>query len=286
MANYWIKDSSGGVLGPVGLQVLKDVAQQVHLTRESLASRDGAHWVPLAQLPELAKALLTPSQGEQLDRERSELNRLLGQLARFRTMSTWELLGVPTGSSMETCREAFLAMRRHYNPGQLSASASSELRDAYLQTYRHLTERLKALEQSPQAAPGLSLTDAPPRALPQQEPPQVRLIRRNSQEVEARIHVSRANAAMFAEHKLTHIGMGGFFLAAEVLPLGTRLELQFLFVEPPPLRELKARGTVILENAQDTPRDRAGSGIRLERLSKEDRGFILEYVRRASTVPG
>lgn len=278
-SNYWIKDPSGGVLGPVGLQVLKDVAQQVHLTRDSLASRDGVQWVPLSQLPEVARAVLSPPAGEQERLEQAELSRLTSQLARFSTMSTWELLGVPAGSPLETCREAFAALRRHYNPGKLASNASPLLRDAYLQAYRHLTERMKALEQQQQQQ------QQPPKGGPTPQahtPPPVRLIRRSNVEVEARIQVTRSNIVMFAEHKLINLGMGGFFLPTEVLPLGTRLELQFLFVEPPPPRELKARGTVILENARDTPREKAGSGIRLERITKEDRGFIEDCLRRAA----
>ena len=97
MAEYWIGDAEGRVLGPVSLDVVQDLVNTGRLTQITRASRDGQSWGPPNAYPEVMALLLNaPPPEALLNSERQEAARVREQLhrptqrrrMRLRTMRT------------------------------------------------------------------------------------------------------------------------------------------------------------------------------------------------------
>ena len=82
MAEYWIGDAEGRVLGPVSLDVVQDLVNTGRLTQITRASRDGQSWGPPHAYPEVMALLLNaPPPEALLNSERQEAARVPGAAA-------------------------------------------------------------------------------------------------------------------------------------------------------------------------------------------------------------
>src|SRR5262249_62274172 len=81
MAEYWIGDAEGRVLGPVSLDVVQDLVNTGRLMQITRASRDGQRWGPPNAYPEVMALLLNaPAPEVLLNSERQGAARGRGQL--------------------------------------------------------------------------------------------------------------------------------------------------------------------------------------------------------------
>jgi hypothetical protein len=178
-AEYWVMDDGGLVLGPVGLQVLRDIAAGTQLGHRSKASTDGRTWVPLMDLPEVARAVLPPAMQERQERDLKEAARLVRELERIRDMPAHVLFGVPPGATARAHREGFLALAAPYHPARLPHSVHPDLLRACMALFQFLSGRMVEVDREEKArqaalglaAPGQPSPGQPARAQPGAPPP-------------------------------------------------------------------------------------------------------------------
>ncbi len=279
MADYWVIDGGGGMLGPVSLKVLKDLAMAGRLSGFNQASTDGKTWFKLDQLPEVAQALLPPSLRARREREQQEAQTLALHLDRYGEMQTHELFGVPRGSTSAVYRQGYLELAKRYHPSRLPASVHPELLAASMEMFRFLSARMAQVEKDERRRAPLAPSAPPPPTYAPEE--FVGFTASGNKDLEATVQVTPENAGIFYEHRVVNLASGGVFLPCEQPPpLGTALALVFRFADPP--RSIRARGVVVLENTQSATKQARGCGIRLERLSGEDKTFLQEYSQRRS----
>jgi uncharacterized protein (TIGR02266 family) len=108
-------------------------------------------------------------------------------------------------------------------------------------------------------------------------------IKRGPDFIEATVRVSPRNVGIFTDHSMVNLSTMGVFLpTTHHLPLGTLLDVRFVFENSP--REIKARARVVWENVGVMAKAVSGFGVRLLRLDKSDQLFIQQYVDHESVA--
>lgn len=271
MPSYWLKEDGGRLVGPLSLEAIREMAGNGRLTGSAWVSRDAGQWARASQLPELNDVLLPPAMVQRFAAERAEAKRILGELERIRPMATHEIFRVPEGADVRTYRQAFVAVGKQYHPGRLPANVHPDLLRACMQMFQHLSERMVLLERVGGAHPR-------PAPSPRSSEPEIGISLKEGR-IAASVRVTLAHAGMFCDHREFNLSSNALFLASrQPVPSGTRLELLFRFIDPPP-KDVHARGTVLV--GRSGTHDRAGFGVRLDDISEGDREFLTEFVRRA-----
>src|SRR5688500_7047799 len=99
MSDYWIQDAEGGVLGPVSLEVLRDILGTGQLGQVASCSRDGAMWKPVASFTEIADLVRPRAATDQARRDQAAAQVIRENLARWRDLSPNDLFGVRPGET-------------------------------------------------------------------------------------------------------------------------------------------------------------------------------------------
>ncbi len=290
MADYWICDAEGRVLGPVGLVVLRDLLEAGRVTKVTRVSLDGKSWRGLEAVPELAR--LYAADGARA-RQEEDARRLRAHLEACRSRPAHEVLGVPKDAPLETYREAFFRISKRFHPDKVPKDAAPALVEACGLAFRFYSGVMARVEAAPREAPSARRSvpvkapaPAPaPAAAPEYRPEDFVGIKPLAPgAAAAEIRVTPQNVGMFTDHPLMNLGRGGFFLAdARVLPLGTQVALTFRFEDPP--HSISARGKVAWEDAGQKG-TRPGFGITFLQLSSLDRDFLKAFVQRVRTARG
>lgn len=282
MADVWIRDDVGRVLGPIGVAVLRDLISAGRLSRIQAASYDGQRFVAVADVPEVAD--LVAREARKHD-DRSEAERIGGVLHVLKSKQPHEIFELPANATLDQFKSAFFRLAKHYHPDRLPADSLPELRLAYDSLFHFLAQTMAAVERQLSAAPA----SPPPAAAPAPATPAapksnaryeagsfVGLVDRPDGAVEMEVKVSPANVSIFTENGLVNLSKDGVFLPLKQgLPLGTMLELRFL-VES---RTIPARCRVVFENFGGQ-RGKAGLGLKFVRLADADRAYLVDYVKR------
>lgn len=304
MSQFWLMDSEGGVLGPVRLVVLLDLAAAGHICRESRISRDGQRFLPVTDVDEVAAVLFPANPDARRPEDQQRAAQVRRDLARFKTLSVNELFGVAEGAEWEAYWQGHLSISSRYHPARLPANADLDLLAAYREVFTFLAERMRGVEhqmtQSSSApppaapAPAARLGTAPARSPHAQSGSAVArpptggavTLAASGDRIQATIDVAENQIDMFVGHRIVNLGTGGFFLPTEErLSLGARLELLFRFLPPP--KQIQARGIVVLESAFAAGHRREhGVGVRLDNLSPGDRDFLKAFVERGRARHG
>jgi hypothetical protein len=279
MASYWIQDQQGLVLGPVGLEVLKDLSNAKRLGDFTKVSQDGTHWQALSSIPEVAH-VLSPGAPERAAQEAVQAQRVRAELARYISMPTHALFGVSAGSNLSVCRQGFLALAKPFHPARLAQDVHPELLRAHMEMFQFLSGRMVELERSlntpPPPPPAARVaTPLPPGTAP---PGGFELLKRPSDgRLSLKVDLTFANASMLTEHKLVNFRMGGMFLPCErFAPLGTWLDVLLRF-STPSRRDVNARGSVVWENLLNAAYPK-GYGVRLEGIKQDDHAFVRGFI--------
>ncbi len=283
MASYWIQDHQGLVLGPVGLEVLRDLATAKRLADFTQVSRDGVLWQPLSTFPEVVR-VLSPGADAKAVQEAAQAARVRAELQRVQSLPTHALFGVSASADLSTYRQGFLALAKPYHPARLAKDVHPELLRAHMEMFQYLSGRMVEQERAMKAA--LPPARPPPAAVPPPiaqasagPAPGVKLLTRPADgKIEVHIDVDFSNASMFTEHKLVNFGTGGLFLPClRLAPLGTWLDVLLRFATP--AKEIRSRGSVVWENLINAAYPK-GFGVRLERLNDDDKTFVRGFIDR------
>ncbi|MGQ0507880.1 MAG: PilZ domain-containing protein [Myxococcaceae bacterium] len=278
MSSYWIQDSQGLVLGPVGIDVLKDLATAKRLADFLRVSKDGTTWKPVAQVPEVAR-VFSPGASERAEREAVQAQRVRMELERLKALPTHALFGVVHTAPLAIFRQGFLALAKPYHPARLSRDVHPELLRAHMEMFQYLSGRMVEHER------GTSRPVPAQRATPPTLPPPapkddaIQLVKHAPDgRLEVRVDLDFGNAFMLTGHKLVNYSMGGLFLPCERLaPLGTYLDVHLRFLTP--TRQIQSRGSVVWENLLNAAYPK-GFGVRLEKLKAEDHAFVRGFIDR------
>ena len=284
MKDYWIADSEGRVLGPVGVDVLKDL---IFAGRQDLISRvslDGSTWAPLEQVPELAQLTLNRSTAsDRVSREKQEAAKLRSQLESLRIRPAHEIFKVSKDAPIEVYRDAFFKLSKKFHPDSLPKNVDPELAEACAIAFRFLSGLMNQVEAAMLGANRRGPASKPAE-LPRYDADEfIGMNPLANGGVHARIRVTGDNVNMFTDHPMMNLQHGSFFLTDDrVLPLGTTVSVTFNFEDPP--HTIVARGRVAWE---DVGRGAAhGFGITFQDLRESDRKFIREFIERSRKPNG
>jgi Tfp pilus assembly protein PilZ len=279
MADYWITDSEGRVLGPVGLEVLRDLMTAGRLQPISKVSRDGSSWLTVESVPELYD--LGERRQVERAREKQEAVKLRALLEGLRSKPAHEIFKVPKDAPIQLYREAFFRLSKKFHPDSLPKDVDLELAAECNRTFRFLSRLMNQVESAMLARPvePIRMTPPRPKELPRYDPEEFVGITPVGDRLEAHVRVTRENASLlFIDHPTMNVRHGACFLAGErAFPLGTLITVVFDFVEPH--HTISARGKVAWEDLGRS-NTRHGFGISFLDLRQGDRDYIRTFVER------
>jgi uncharacterized protein (TIGR02266 family) len=148
MADYWIGDAEGRVLGPVSLDVIHELVSSGRLTRVTRASRDGQVWGTPEAFPEVMALLLhAPRADDLLQSERQEAARVREQLRTMDGRPPHEIFRLDRNASVDAYRNAFFKLVKRFYPDRVRAQAHPELRKAYSDAFHFLSRLMVHIER-------------------------------------------------------------------------------------------------------------------------------------------
>ncbi|MFL5348920.1 MAG: TIGR02266 family protein [Hyalangium sp.] len=318
MANYWIGDTAGRVLGPLTLQALRELIGSGRLRAVSRASRDGNTWTPIQEFDEVKDLLGAAKPSPAADKQQAEqLRARMRELQALKTPN--EVFGVKPGTSLDELRLAFFRMAKRFSPEHLAPDAAQELRRASQEMFDFLSQKMREAESHPVGtpvrgtpvvgrstpAPVAGVRAVPPGstapfhpAAPMATPVRKQVaaptysseefvgltLRHHNDQVHADIQVSEKNVGMFTDHRLINLSSGGIFIQTHrPLRLGTKVNLRLHFAQP--ARSIELKSAVIWEHALDDGRQPQGYGLGLAGLRPEEKNFLLEFIRVHAPKP-
>jgi uncharacterized protein (TIGR02266 family) len=297
MANYWIADPGGRVLGPVSFEVLQDLVVHDRIQGIDRVSKDGRTWFTLAQFPDIAQVLAEHAPSEARCAREQELARALNaDLARMQRQMPHEIFGLAPESRVEDYRDAFFRLVKRFYPDRLPVDADPELRRICEEIFSLLSRLMTFIEHRPApvvARPPPAPADArlshPPGSPPPRPPPERRAFtyrpsefiyeRRSDDRIAAQVKITSDNCRIFTQSKLVNLSTGGAFMpCSELVALGTSVALDFSFDEPQ--RTIRVAGKVVWWSAGEKGQPR-GFGVRFLDLGQADQDFIDAYLRKS-----
>lgn len=302
MTDIWISDSKGRVLGPVGVEVIRDLAERGRLSDVKQASRDGKSWQDALLFPELKTYLRPGGTGGDSATQVEQTTKAKEQLALYKSQPPHAVFGLTERANLEEYRVAFFALVKKFHPARLPESASPELKAANREIFDHLGKLMQEVERrfpapTRPSSPGVASPSSAPKGTPSPlmggsrptpspfrtaAAPTYRLEdfvgwASGTANPEANIKVTRQNAGIFTDHNLANLNLNGVFVPSErPYPLGTSLKLHFTFEGLD--RQIHSTGKVILENAGALKKIVTGMGVRLTDLSADDKQFIQTFL--------
>lgn len=148
MANFWVRDRHGAVVGPVSLDRIGELAAAGTLQAASRVSMNGTTWLPAASVPEIARVLLPPAILAKHAEHRARAQELSTRLERIRNATNEEIFGVPEGASPRQFRKAFIQIARDVHPARLPQDAHPDLLRASMDLFQLLSTRMAQIEQA------------------------------------------------------------------------------------------------------------------------------------------
>lgn len=284
MANYWVGDAYGRVLGPLGLETLQELTAAGRLKIDR-ASTDGKLFGPLERYPEIARVVAAGAARAKATDGREQARQLSEEIRAMRARPVHEVFNLPADASIDAFRASFFALVKRFYPASLPRDADESLRSAYAEMFQFLSKLMADIERRAEAgaSPPPPVAGAPSMTFPKVSYDLYNFVgweRRENDRVAADVRVTLASVGLLTENKLVNISNGGMFLAVHrLLPLGQKLELTLHFDEPP--RDVSAKCVVVWVNEQADRRHPRGVGIRFVELAEEDQRFIEYYVRKA-----
>lgn len=268
---YWLADGEARVLGPVGLEIIRDLAVRGKLSEVRAVSRDGRTFVPVSEVPEIL-SVLSPGSAEERARAQAETARQIRNwLELVKNRQSTEVFKVPPGTSREGWRSAFFSLVHRYVPGRLPPDATPELRLACEDAFLHLSERMVDLERLFRANQVVQPPTVPKR---DGRPPEVTW---RGGMIHVRYSLGRSDARPFVvAPEYSYKDDCIFVPTAEKVMVGTPAEVVMLFEGH--VTQLHASGRVI--GVKTAPEQ--GLAIKLLDLHEVQRSLIRTWVARAT----
>jgi uncharacterized protein (TIGR02266 family) len=267
------------------LDSLRELLATGRVAEITKASRDGARWQSVDQIPEIAEVLYQAAteNGERL--QRFKASRIRARLAGMRGRRAHEVFDLPRSASLLEHREAFFQTVKPFHPDKLPKGTHPDLRDASIEIFKFLSALMAETEREMTRAPippqfrEYGTDRRPPKAekVPTYGSEEFVGIKKGKEFLEATVRVNSQNIGIFTDHKMVNLATQGVFLPTrQKIPLGTLLDLCFVFDHS--AREIKARGRVIWENVGVASQTAPGFGVRLLRLDRADQQFLQQWV--------
>lgn len=266
---YWLADSEARVLGPVSLDVVRDLAMRGKLNDVRAVSRDGRQFVPLREVPEI-QAALAPPQGDDVAKAQYEATRQIREwLESIKNRPTHEVFRVPQTASKEAARAAFFALVHRYLPSRLPPEATPELRLACEDAFLILAERMLEFEKRGRTTPPAI---APKAAAPL--PASSASVTWRGGMIHVKLSLPRGDARPFTmDTEASWKADALFVVSTEKVMVGTPTEVTLAFEGH--VTQIHATGRVI----GVTPN--VGFGVKMLDLGEHQRSIIRTWVARA-----
>lgn len=279
MADFWIQDGAGRVLGPVGLGVLRDLIEAGRLAGIEKASRDGKAFGPVDAVPEVSDLIARALRHKD---EQEEARRLREAIAEQRNRLPHEVFGVDAMADLETFRAAFFRLVKRYHPDRLDAESHVDLRIAHDEIFHFLASRMVEVETARGEDPGGVAYRANAAPAPSTYAPGefVGLVEHEGGPTELHVQLRESTAGILVDHDMVNIERDGIFLpVGSMLTNGTTVSV-VIQVLAPATRTIKARAKVVWNDAGNRNRP-AGVGVKFLNLREDDRAVLLEIGRAA-----
>jgi uncharacterized protein (TIGR02266 family) len=311
MADYWIGDAVGRVLGPMAFEVLRDLVAFNRVRGITRVSRDGEIWVPVAEDPDLAP--LVAAQEVQLRSARDQesavnLRRTISELQR---LMPHQIFGLAAEAPASDYRMGFFDLVRRCYPEPLRADADPDLRQALEDLVALLGRLMTYVEEKQRSAAEPVYPGRPPaaerapeeRAKPEGRPvemragarspsrlseqlgprrvPELVFQRGEDNAIRADVEINSDNYRIFTDSKVTNLSTGGAFIpSTDLVPMGTRVSMTFRFADAG--KVVTVQGKVVFWSAGDKGQSR-GFGVRFTNLGLTDQAFMTTYVKKLQT---
>lgn len=274
---YWLADSEARVLGPVTLDVVRDLSLKGKLHDVRAVSRDGKSFVPLREMPELHAVLSQPAHaGEALKAQSQAAQQIRDWLGSIQGRATHEVFRVPSNASRDAWRAAFFSLIHRYVPSRLPPDASAELRIACEDAFLHLSERMVEIEKMFRTPPGASVAPpitSMPSPTPQAAPPEVSW---RGGMIHVRLAMARGDARPFTADPENTWRSDSFFVTSnEKVMVNTPAEVSLSFEGH--VTQLHASGRVVGVKTTFP----VGFSVKLLDLAEDQRAMIRQWVARA-----
>lgn len=296
MANYWIGDAVGRVLGPMEFEVLRDLVAFNRIRGITRVSRDGETWVPVGEDPDLAPLVAAQEAQLRSTRDQESARKLRLAIEGLQRKMPHQIFELPPDAPASEYRKSFFELVRRCYPEPLRADADPELRQA-LEDLVALLGRLMSFVEDKQRGGAAPLRSdertrvegrpvelrgrAQPRA---GEPAEGRRVpefvfqRGQDDSLRADLVVNAETYRIFTDSKVTNLSSGGAFIpSSELVAMGTRVSMTFRF--PDPSRVVTVQGKVVFWSAGDKGQPR-GFGVRFTNLGLTDQAFMTTYVKK------
>lgn len=267
-ADYWIRDTGNRVLGPVSVEVLRDLVETGRFKNVASISVDGRAWLAVAAFPGLVDLVAAPPPDAAQDR--AQAKKLRVQLATLRTLADADIFEVPATSSAKVYLAAYFALAKKLHPDRVPDGFPA-LRAACVDVVQFVTDRINRRIRTENARPMAASRQFDGSQF-------VGLQRNEAGGYQATVRITRASVSMFTRHSMINLSNSGIFLPGARAPLGSQVDLLFRFIDPS--RDIRTKGKVVWEGVEDK-RHPTGSGVRYGRLRDDETAFILDYVSQA-----
>jgi hypothetical protein len=267
---YWLADSEARVLGPVSIDVVRDLAMRGKLNDVRAVSRDGRQFVPLREVPEVQTAL-APAQGDEVAKAQYDATRQIREwLESIKDRSTAEVLRIPSTASKEAARAAFFPLVQRYLPSRLPPEATPELRLACEDAFLILSERMVEFERKGR--------NAPPPPVPKAAAPlpnSAASVTWRGGMVHVKLSLAKGDARPFTmDPEASWKADALFVVSTERVMVGTPIEITLSFEGH--VTQIHATGRCI--GVQPA----VGFGVKMLDLGEHQRSIIRTWVARAS----
>ena len=270
MSSFWLADSDARVLGPVGLDVVRDLALRGKLNDVRAVSKDGKTFVPVREVPEIQQALqVTPNTDELARAQADATKQIRDWLTSIKGRSSEEVFRVPPNASREAWRAAFFSLVYRYVPGRLPPEATPELRLACEDAFLTLSERMVDVERQFRATKPTASNVAMQTTTLQ--------VRWRGGMIHVRITLARGDLQPFiADYENTWKQDCVFVASAEKLMTNTPADLTIGFEGH--VTQIHSSGRVVGSRTSPSP----GFSVKMLDLGEAQRAMIRTWVARAS----
>jgi hypothetical protein len=275
MTNYWLADSDSRILGPVSLEVVRDLAARGKLEKVKAVSKDGVEFVALREVPEL-EFVLTPQSTSQAHRAQGEAaSQIREWLASMKSRPTAEVFRVPLEASRDAWRAAFFSIINRYVPSRLPSDATPELRLACEDAFLALAERMVDIERGIRGGSGLMPAPVIPVATAPKVPSPQAEVKWHGGMLHLTMNLNRGDISPFTlDPENTWKSDGLFVSSPERVMMNSPVET-YLHFEGHASR-VEGMGRVVGMKTTYP----LGFSVKLTDLNEEARSFIRTWVQR------
>jgi hypothetical protein len=273
VADYWLADADARVLGPISLEVMRDLAASGKLQEVRAVSRDGRSFAPLANFPEVTAALGPRLPEAVLHEQQAAIQRLRQWLGEIRHQPAHDVFRVPENSSADTFRAAFFALVKRFYPDRLAPEATVELRKACEDVFLALAQKILEIERRrPQSGPAPTGKS------------EVAGLAWRGGSIDIRLKMRAHDVKFFTWHPEANFRFDSLYIETNEFAVpGTpvNLHLEFEGVAEP----MTAWGRVVRADVPGTTLPK-GLGVKLLELTEANRSFIRAWIARAGSRQG